>query len=1128
MKISKGKGLAGLMLKGGVSVLALTAFAAVAAPVAAQDAPAADAGDAVVVVGVRRSLKSAQQIKRDADTVVDSITANDIGSFPDKSVAEALQRVAGITVNRFAAASDTAHFSAEPSGVLVRGLNQVRSEFNGRDTFSANSSRGLSWGDVSPELMAGVDTYKNQTAELIEGGIAGSINLRTRVPFDSKGRLMALSADIGYGDLAEKATGEFSGIYSDRWTIDGGEVGVMLNFAHSDVATTSQGIQLGRMGIFCASRYSLTDVSTCKTNQFGQNNADTQHNFAYIPVSSAYRDNNYDRTRDGLAFAAQWQDADRTKLATLQFNTSTYTNEWHERVVQGSYFDLWAQPLGYQVTNGTAMAELDANNQFTFTDEGLFQSGLITSDIGWWGGDNAGSAQVAKNSAGTQMVNACYGWNGCSPARRGTGLGTATRYSINEQTTSDLSFNFKWDVNDRLKTNFDIQYVKASVENYDIEVDINSYANINLDMTGDYPVMDLRKPLNVNQISNAPNNAWNGLSNPNSYYYNAVMDHTEDSEGTEFATRFDVQYSMDGWLETIKAGVRYANREQDVNWSTYNWKNISNTYSNNAATWNIDTSARPGGSSLYNISEFGTELLHGENLVTGANQFAFFNFDILEDRAALSKAMSQASTGIGVWTPICDRPNEVANSCYTPAEIMAIGEKTSAIYVQAKFGGDHTIFGFDYSGNIGVRYVETQITSKGGGVQFPNGFEYAANNCDVGLTQLQIDQALAAGQFAVAPNCVTNHSVDDVTFRDGAITSDPQFPAIAKNKLGNFLPSFNIKVNLTDQWLVRFAASRAMSRPDMGLLRNFFFVQGSTLTQQELVAGNPNIVYGTGVNLPNGDPQPNRRVNCPVGQPCSYNGYRYTASSGNPYLKPTTADQFDVTAEYYFGSVGSLTFNLFYKQFHDYIQNGTRSVVTLTHNGVTRDVLQTGPVNGEGASIKGYEIAYTRFFDFLPAPFDGLGIQANYTHLKNTGIKNAGLSSTTAGGLGTGGGGVNAQFDSITVDRLESLSDDAYNVVLMYEKGPLAMRAAYNWRSEYLVTAADCCVGYPIWQDAAGFLDASIRYRVNDNIELNIQGQNLLNTDTVLMQQVDNRGTKLPNAWFQNDKRIQAGFRLKY
>ena len=73
----------------------------------------------------------------------------------------------------------------------------MRSEFNGRDSFNANSSRGLSFGDVSPELMAGVDTYKNATADMIEGGIAGTVNLRTHVPFDSEGFVLAISAELG-------------------------------------------------------------------------------------------------------------------------------------------------------------------------------------------------------------------------------------------------------------------------------------------------------------------------------------------------------------------------------------------------------------------------------------------------------------------------------------------------------------------------------------------------------------------------------------------------------------------------------------------------------------------------------------------------------------------------------------------------------------------------------------------------------------------------------------------------------------------------------------------------------------------------------------------------------------------
>ena len=134
-----------------------------------------------------------------SDTFVDSITATDIGAFPDKSVAEALQRVPGITVSRLQSSDDSNHFSAEPATVLIRGLTFVRTEFNGRDSFSADGYRGLNFNDVSPELMQGVDTYKNQTAEMIEGGIAGVVNLRTRTPFDSDGQAIALTGRVNYG-----------------------------------------------------------------------------------------------------------------------------------------------------------------------------------------------------------------------------------------------------------------------------------------------------------------------------------------------------------------------------------------------------------------------------------------------------------------------------------------------------------------------------------------------------------------------------------------------------------------------------------------------------------------------------------------------------------------------------------------------------------------------------------------------------------------------------------------------------------------------------------------------------------------------------------------------------------------
>ncbi len=201
---------------------------------------------------------------------------------------------------------------------------------------------------------------------------------------------------------------------------------------------------------------------------------------------------------------------------------------------------------------------------------------------------------------------------------------------------------------------------------------------------------------------------------------------------------------------------------------------------------------------------------------------------------------------------------------------------------------------------------------------------------------------------------------------------------------------------------------------------------------------------------------------------------------------------------------------------------------------MTETVKVTGPTNNDGASVRGFEVAYQRFFDFLPGAWSGLGIQANYTHVAENGVNNSNL--TTNSGDGSTGTTGNGQSDAINPHALEGLSKDAYNIIAMYEKGSWAARLAYNWRSEYLVTALDCCVGLPIWQKAQGQLDGSIRYKVSDNVELNLSGSNILGTETVLTQQVfgDSPSTpgadavKVPYAWYKNDRRVQVGIRLKY
>src|SRR5690606_26532070 len=204
-----------------------------------------EAVDEMVVTGMRGSIESAQDLKRYADTVKDVITATDIGALPDKSVTEALQRVPGVTIERFASSDDPKHYADEGTGVLVRGLDRVRSEINGRDAFSANPWGGLSYEDFPAELLGAVEVVKNQTADLISGGIAGTVNLITRKPFDSDDRLIAFSAKANYGDFREEVTPSFSALFADSWETSAGKFGFLIAGSHSEFKTRGDGAGVG-------------------------------------------------------------------------------------------------------------------------------------------------------------------------------------------------------------------------------------------------------------------------------------------------------------------------------------------------------------------------------------------------------------------------------------------------------------------------------------------------------------------------------------------------------------------------------------------------------------------------------------------------------------------------------------------------------------------------------------------------------------------------------------------------------------------------------------------------------------------------------------------------------------------
>lgn len=203
-----------------------TAGSPAEAPDQAGEATDADDGSEIVVTGIRASLARAAEIKRTAAQVVDSIVAQDIGKFPDPTTAAALQRVPGVQV--------TVGGNNEIQNPLIRGLGDILTTLDGREIFTADG-RTFAFQDLPAEAIARLDVYKSNTANLIEGGVAGTIDLRLNKPFNYTEPTIAISGKLNYPSNVEKLGPQVSFLATDRWDTSIGEIGALLNVSWYDI-----------------------------------------------------------------------------------------------------------------------------------------------------------------------------------------------------------------------------------------------------------------------------------------------------------------------------------------------------------------------------------------------------------------------------------------------------------------------------------------------------------------------------------------------------------------------------------------------------------------------------------------------------------------------------------------------------------------------------------------------------------------------------------------------------------------------------------------------------------------------------------------------------------------------------
>lgn len=1016
------------LLLGCASATALIAFAT--------SALAQDQMETVVVTGIRASLQSAQKIKQDSDQVVDSITAVDIGALPDRNIAEALQRVPGVTLQRNDAPADLTRMGSTGQTVFIRGLAWVKSLVNGRDEFTAVAGRTLSFGDVSADLMQAVNIYKSPTASQIEGGVGGTIDLITRKPFDQDGMKIAVSGDYTYGQLIDVAVPSGNALFSDRWNTGIGEIGVLASVDWQEVVNRTEGVNLQASRCWNKVPYTGADGSTVAVGTY-QAPTDSNYNQCMgLNLGTnrlmgtqvfAWRQMEFTEKRLASNLVLQWRPSE--KLEFTLFAMNTYAQNQDIEHYDASAIN-WTQ----------------------------FQAGTFNNSV-WTGGP-------------------------------GTLTSIDTRGGSGHNRDTDISLNVKFIPTDNLEVTADVQAVESDspYRNMTFYTQASAQPTVTLDYSHDTPKITVQDLASNQDAGN--------------YIFPFAMDHMQYNSAHVLNARLDATYKFGGdgvfgFFKSVSVGARTEQKLAVSRSTDYNWSFIIQGWFGNgswmALDGNIHCYSAPCAAS-YPSADGNTYTSATGAMKTAVNQAELFHYHTLLGNSLPALWVPKASLALmnevqsynimkayepgtamlqGWWSPGDQTGNQwksyAAEHGCTGSDTTCLAaydnspgsasagnlssrqaEQTYAGYAQLDYGYDRFL-GYDVpiDGNIGLRIVRTEDQVGAGNLVMPHmdnttctvgntANQHQSSSCDNWWTMVQFlgGSKDEAGRLAAIAN-------------QGTLVPRPA----VKSGYTDFLPSFNFRAKLSDTVQTRLAYSETIMRPNFN-----YTYSGAHLSFSFQDANGPD--YGVFLNGAGGN-------------------------GGNPFLKPMKARNYDGSIEWYFSPSGSLTLSLFHKDLTNYIFTATTTVpITDPVTNQVQDFNYTTYVNGDKGKVEGFELAYQQFFDQLPGFWSGFGFQANYTKIYNS------------GGHNTGNGDLNNATSIASANDktlpLEGMSNDSYNLALMYGKYGIDARLAYNWRSHYLSSSSEANNKVPLWLENYGQLDGSVFYDIMDHYKIGLQVTNIL------------------------------------
>lgn len=929
MKLSKA------LLVGTTSGLALV----ISGAAFAQD----EGSDEIVVKGIRGSLQQSLDAKRNADAVLESITAEDIGKFPDKNVAESLQRVTGVSINR--------EFG-EGERVSIRGTdtNLSRTLLNGHAVGTADwfildqldASRSFNYLMLPSEIVGAVDVYKSPQADIDEGGIGGTVNVRTLKPLDGEEFSIAGSVGGAYAALADKVTPNGS---------------LLINWHNADktlgvnIAGIYQERELRRDGIEVLG-YSLVTPSALNTGIPAEG--------ALVPdlIGSALFTQK--RERIGVNGAVQWAPNDRFEV--------TLTGLYSKLDADNQNLNFLASPS--RKTNV-------AGNFFTATDV------------------HDGTVFAGEFDAGGPGFSAIY---------------DAFYREANTFTASyDLEGSYR--LNDSTTFHFQGGYTEAEgkTERQIGWETLASDPGFSYDLSGGVPrvafdssidVGDPNDPLYLSEVG------WAGA---------ASVTNTDD----EFYIFSDVEreFTDAGPFRSVKVGFKYTDHDRETlqltgqRRSLFSWGGTRATGCD--GNGGVQTFADAAAMMAAGFHRCGTaDVSSGltpdnflSDIAVPGTLVSYLATDPEKLKAVLDAIPVDPYGGADVGPfapPLIDY--------IEPGASFTVSEKTIGGYVMSKLEGE------GWRGNVGVRVVNTKVVAEG----YQTGL-------DLG------DPGTQADNFLIPPEYVGGYVARTVSERSYT----------------DILPSLNFVFDVTDDFLVRIAASRALTRPNYNQLADSISLNATSFT-------------GVG--------------------------------GGGTRLDPFRANQFDISLEWYFAPQSALNVGFFYKDLNSVIalEEGVERwpiVPSIDDNGTPGDTSDDTPVLNDDCT-------------YISGTFPNATYNCDFDVTRPRNVGNAtikGIEAAYQQALG-GGFGVLLNYTFTDAEQADGLpmpgaSKHLANATGYYENDWLSARISYTYRSDFFIKIDRA---NPLSQADTKSLDASVTANVNEHFAVSLDAVNL--TDSLVKQ----------------------------